>query len=93
MVFAHFAAARYAESVVWARKLVVKQPENVVANYLLVAASAMQNDNAAAEEALPNLLLLRPDLSLRWVSSTTPLTGEMANRVLDGLQKAGVPEV
>ena len=92
MVFAHFAAARYADGVVWARKLTDKQPENLVANYLLVAASAMQEDSAAAEEALASLRLLRPDFSLSWVSGSTPLVGEVADRVLEGLQKAGVPE-
>jgi predicted Zn-dependent protease len=92
MVFAHFAAARYADGVVWARKLIDKQPENLMANYLLVAASAMQKDSAAAEEALARLLLLRPDFSLGWVSGTTPLIGETAERILEGLRKAGVPE-
>ena len=92
MVFAHFAAARYTDGVVWARKLIDKQPENLMANYLLVAACAMQEDSAAAEEAFASLRLLRPDFSLSWVSGSTPLIGEVADRVLEGLQKAGVPE-
>jgi TolB-like protein/Flp pilus assembly protein TadD len=92
MVFAHVAAARYADGVVWARKLIDKQPENLMANYLLVAVSAMQNYNLAAEEALARLLLLRPDFSLSWVSGTTPLIGETAERILEGLRKAGAPE-
>jgi adenylate cyclase len=92
MVFAHFAAARYADGAVWARKLIDKQPENLVANYLLVAASAMKDDSAAAEEALASLRLLRPDFSMSWVSGSTPLIGEVADRVLEGLRKAGAPE-
>ena len=92
MVFAHFAAARYADGAVWARKLIDKQPENLVANYLLVAASAMKDDSTAAEEALASLRLLRPDFSMSWVSGSTPLVGEVADRVLEGLQKAGAPE-
>jgi adenylate cyclase len=92
MVFAHFAATRYADGVVWARKLIDKQPENLMANYLLVAAYAMQEDIAAAAEAFASLLRLRPDFSLNWVKGSTPLIGETADRVLEGLRKAGVPE-
>ena len=93
MVFAHFAGARYADGVIWARKLIDKQPENLMANYLLIAASAMQKDSAATAAALASLLRLRPDFSVTWVSGTTPLIGEVADRVLEGLRTAGVPEL
>jgi len=92
MVFAHFGAERYADGVVWARRLIEKQPENLMANYLLVAASAMQKDSTTATEALARSLRLQQDFSLAWVSSTTPLIGEVADRVLEGLRKAGLPE-
>jgi len=92
MVFAHFGAERYADGVVWARRLIEKQPENLMANYLLVAAFAMQKDSIMVAEALARLLRLQRDFSLAWVSSTTPLIGEVADRVLEGLRKAGVPE-
>jgi len=75
MVFAHFGAERYAGGVVWARRLIEKQPENLMANYLLVAASAMQKNSVMAAEALARLLRLRPNFSLAWVNSTTPLIG------------------
>jgi len=92
MVFAHFGAERYADGVVWARRLIEKQPENLMANYLLVAAFAMQKDSIMVAEALARLLRLQRDFSLAWVSSTTPLIGEVADRVLEGLRKAGLPE-
>jgi cytochrome c-type biogenesis protein CcmH/NrfG len=92
MVFAHLAAARYSDGVIWARKLIDKQPENLMANYLLVAAAAMQKDEAAAAEAFVTVLRLRPDFSLTWVSANTPLTGAIAQRVIEGLRRAGVPE-
>jgi TolB-like protein/class 3 adenylate cyclase/Flp pilus assembly protein TadD len=92
MVFAHFRAEHYADGVVWARRLIEKQPENLMANYLLVAASAMQKDSTMAAEALARLLRLQQDFSLAWVNSTTPLIREVADRVLEGLRKAGVPE-
>jgi tetratricopeptide (TPR) repeat protein len=76
MVFAHFAGASYANGAIWARKLIDKQAENLMAKYLLISASAMQKDSATTTEALANLLRLRPDFSLTWVSGTTPLIGE-----------------
>jgi tetratricopeptide (TPR) repeat protein len=92
MVFAHFSATRYADGVVWARKLVDKQPESLMANYLLVAATALHKNRAAAAEPLATLLRLRPDLTLSWVKGNTPLTGNVAERVVKGLRTAGVPE-
>jgi hypothetical protein len=59
---------------------------------LLVAAAGMQTDDAAATEALVTVLRLRPDFSLTWVRGNTPLTGEIAERVIEGLRRAGVPE-
>ena len=52
----------------------------------------MQKDDAAAAEALVTVLRLRPDFSLTFVSGNTPLTGEVAERVIEGLRRAGVPE-
>ena len=92
MVFAHFSATRYADGVVWARKLVDKQPESLMANYLLVAATALHKNRAAAAEPLATLLRLRPDSTLSWVKGNTPLTGDVAERVVKGLRTAGVPE-
>ena len=92
MVFAHFGAGRYPESAVWGRKLIDKQPENIMANYLLVAAAALQKDSAAAAETLATLLRLRPDFSLKRVMGNTPLTGDLAASIVKGLRSAGVPE-
>jgi tetratricopeptide (TPR) repeat protein len=92
MVFAHFGAGRYTESTVWACKLIDRQPENIMANYLLVAAASMQKDGAAAAEGLANLLRLRPDFSLTWVIGSTPLTGNLAEKINEALRSAGAPE-
>ena len=92
MVFACIGAERYADSLQWARRLVEQQPGNVMANYLLVAAAALNNDDATVEELLPTMAKLQPDLSLAWVKDNTPLAGVVADRVLAGLRKAGMPE-
>jgi class 3 adenylate cyclase len=49
----------------------------------------MQKDDAAAAEALVTVLRLRPDFSLTFVSGNTPLTGEVAERVIEGLRGRG----
>jgi len=38
------------------------------------------------------LLQLRPDLSLTWASRTMAPSGEVLERLLEGLRRAGVPE-
>ena len=50
--------------------------------------------STAAAEARGTLLRLRPEFSLAWMteSLSMPITGEMAERLRDGLRKAGIPE-
>jgi len=47
---------------------------------------------SAAEEALTNLLVLQPHFSLTSVRENGALVGEMAERTLEGLRRAGAPE-
>jgi adenylate cyclase len=88
----HFAAGRYAECVTWARNVIEKSPEAIPGHFFLTAALAMEGDLTAAAEARDTLLRLRPDYSLTWVTQNSPVTGELAERVREGLGKAGVPE-
>jgi hypothetical protein len=59
---------------------------------VLTAAAALQRDTLAASEAVTTLLRLRPDFSLAWARENMPLSGDMLERLLDGLREAGVPE-
>jgi hypothetical protein len=59
---------------------------------VLTAALAMEGDLNAAAEARGRLLHLRPNFSLTWMMENHPLTGELADRLCEGLRKAGVPE-
>jgi hypothetical protein len=52
----------------------------------------LQGDRETAAEALPALLRLRPDLSLAWLRENMTSAGEMGERLLEGLRKAGVPQ-
>jgi tetratricopeptide (TPR) repeat protein len=92
LVQVHFAAGRYSECITWARNIIEKSPENARGNVFLTAALAMAGDVAAAAEARGTLLRLQPEFSVAWLTENGPQAGELAERLFDGLRKAGVPE-
>jgi len=92
MAFAEFAAAHYADCVTWARKTIERHPGHLPPYHVLIAAAALLGDAIAAEDAMRALLRLRPDFSLTWAAKNVPLTGNIRERLLDGLRKAGLPE-
>ena len=92
MANVHFAAGRYPECATWARNMIEKSPGIVPGHSFLTAALAMEGDLTAAAEARDTLLRLRPEFSLTWMTENQPLTGELAERLCEGLRKAGVPE-
>jgi tetratricopeptide (TPR) repeat protein len=87
-----FAAGRYPECATWARSAIERSPEIVPGHFFLTAALAMEGELTAAAEARDTLLRLLPDYSLTWVTQNSPVTGELAERLREGLRKAGVPE-
>jgi TolB-like protein len=89
---AHFTAAHYADCVAWAHRLIERSPEHTAGHYFLAAAAALQEDRAAAAEALASLLRLRPNFSLKWLSENMAWAEEVGERLLMGLRKAGLPE-
>jgi adenylate cyclase len=92
MANVHFAAGCHSECVTWARNMIEKGPGYLPGHFLLTAALAMAGDLAAAAEARGTLLRLRPEFSLTWMTENLPQTGELAERLREGLRKAGVPE-
>jgi TolB-like protein/class 3 adenylate cyclase len=89
---AYFGAGHYADCAAWARAAIESAPQHLVAHRLLVSTTAMAGDIPAAAEALATLLLIQPNLSLAWVTENTAYPGNMAERLIEGLRKAGVPE-
>jgi TolB-like protein/tetratricopeptide (TPR) repeat protein len=92
MAAAHFAAGRYAEAMAWARDTTERAPEHPPARFLLVASAAMQGDLPAAAEALGALFRVVPNLSLTWMRRNTAYVGEVGDRLLEGLRRAGLPD-
>ena len=92
MAQVHFAGERYPECVIWTRNMIEKSPEYLPGHFFLTAALAMAGDLAAAAEARGTLLRLRPEFSLTWMNENARQTGKLAERLCEGLRKAGVPE-
>jgi adenylate cyclase len=92
MAAVHLVAARYSEGVVWARNMIEKSPGFPPGHFFLTAALAMEGDLTAAAGARDTLLRVRPEFSLAWMTENLPPTGELAERLREGLRKAGVPE-
>jgi TolB-like protein len=88
---AYFAAGRFAECIEWVRNTIDKTPEYSPPYTLLIAAAAMQGETEAAAKALDARLRLRSDFSLDRASDNLPFGGEVGERWLEGLRKAGVP--
>ena len=92
IAFARFSARQYSDCVASAREVIERYPELLPARYVLITAAAMSEDVAVAVEALADLLRLQPDFSLAWLAEVMPWTGEIADRLLEGWRRAGVPE-
>jgi adenylate cyclase len=89
---AHFASGHYAGAVASAQDLLEINPETHWAYECIVAAAAIQGDMGLAVETLKILLHQQPDFSIAWVLQNSGISGEMRERYLEGLRKAGVPE-
>jgi len=80
------------ECVTWARNAIEKSPEHIAGHSFLTAALAMEGDLAATAEARDTLFRLNPEYSLTWMTENQPPIGELAERLREGLRRAGVPE-
>ena len=93
MTVVYFGAARYADCMSCARRVIERSSDHIAAHYLLIAAAAIQGDTTVAVATRADLLRLRPDFSVGWLSENFAYSGEIGERLLDGLRSAGVPEV
>ena len=92
MAHVHLAAEHYPECATWARRAIEKSPEWPAGHAFLTASLALEGDLNSAAAARDALLRVRPKYSLAWVTQNNPITGPMADRLIEGLRKAGVPE-
>jgi hypothetical protein len=76
----------------WAGVAIERYPEHPWAYAVLVAAAAISGEVAEPHDALTKLHHLIPVFSLTWLRENSPFVGEFAQRLIDGLRKAGMPE-
>jgi tetratricopeptide (TPR) repeat protein len=89
---AHFRTQNYTDCVVWARRIIERAPEDIWGHTWLTAALALLGNTIAAAEEQMILRRLQPEYSIAWIEQQSPTTGEVGERLRDGLRRAGVPE-
>jgi adenylate cyclase len=87
-----FRARCYADSIIWARKIIEKSPQHLAGHVRLTAALAMQGERAAVSTARDALLRIQPKFSIAWMTENMVPSRELADLLCDGLRKAGLPE-
>jgi adenylate cyclase len=97
---AYFALKQYDQAIEWARRSIATKPNNPYAYLMLIAALALTGHEAEAHETLEQYLAL-PPIGARTIAAyqatklprTDPRFLEVGDRVIEGLRKAGMPEV
>src|SRR5262249_7484134 len=92
MAAAHFAAARYAEALLWAKAAVREKPTFVAAISMVAASAALGGQLLEAQEAAARLREIEP--TLRISDLKVPFSEVSADFAIfaEGLRKAGLPE-
>ena len=62
-----FGAAQYADSASWARSMIEQFPEDMRGYFMLAGALAMQGEITDAQQAVAELLRVRPEFTLTWM--------------------------
>lgn len=95
MGYAHFAAGRYEDAIVWAKK-VLDHPapfDDAVAYRLLAASYVHLGRLDQGRLAVREAARLHPEFSLvQWRSGHTAYDPDFVERYADGLRRAGMPE-
>jgi adenylate cyclase len=90
---AAFSAGQYREAVDWARKVLEEKPRHPGAYRLLATSYAQLGEIEAAKAALAEMLRQMPGVTVTATRQQVPWKKhDDAERYLDGLRKAGLPE-
>jgi DNA-binding SARP family transcriptional activator/TolB-like protein/Tfp pilus assembly protein PilF len=88
---AHFAAERYREASMWARRSVLESPGIVTSHRLVVVNSALAGEADKARRALDALLALVPGTSLEKIDEALPYSRDSdRSRFLDAFSRVGL---
>lgn len=91
MGFAHFAAGRYDRAIRWTREGVAACPQSYWAHRVTTAAAMHYGARAEARRLARRLLRREPNLTVSLARAAWPIQADFADRLGDGLEKAGVP--
>jgi adenylate cyclase len=86
----HFEAARYQESVRWYVRALAEQRKAVWINRFLAASYALAGCKEQARQSLAELTSAFPELTIAQVRESLPHTGDVLERVAEGLLAAGL---
>jgi class 3 adenylate cyclase len=89
---AHFAAARYEESLSWWRKGMLLRPDLAWPLRPVAACLGQLGRIPEAREAVRRLLAAYPGLTISRVMTVPAIRGDYARRWVEGLRLAGLPE-
>jgi TolB-like protein len=90
---AHYQAGRYTEAVEYGRRALSPR-EGLIAGHRIYIASLAQADRIdEARASLQRLREMHPDISIAWIEKYVPYTAGPMAKFVEGMRKAGVPEV
>jgi adenylate cyclase len=89
---AHFAAERYEESLSWWRKGMLLRPDLIWPHRPVAACLGQLGRISEAREAVSQLLVEYPGLTISRVMAIPATRDDYARRYAEGLRKAGLPE-
>jgi adenylate cyclase len=89
---AHFLMAQYDQAISWSQRGLGQAPTSAWQLRVLVPALVHAGRREEAEAAYVDLIAAYPGLTASRVRNSLPFHPEMLTRILDGLQKAGLPE-
>lgn len=92
IAMALFVAGRYAEAAQWARKTVHRKPSWHLGHAVLAASLAQLDQLEATKDAVNNYIQMFPDARISAIRHLPFKNSDDAQRLEQGLRKAGLPE-
>jgi len=90
LAVAHYFAGRFAEAVEYSRETLQRRSAFTAGNRIYCASLAQNGQIDEAREALAQLKVLHPDLSIAWIERNVPYTAAPMAKFVDGMRKAGL---
>jgi tetratricopeptide (TPR) repeat protein len=90
---AHYQAGRYTEAVEYGRRALSPREGLIAGHRIYIASLAQAGRIDEARASLQRLREMHPDISIAWIEKYVPYTAGPMAKFVEGMRKAGVPEV